>query len=150
MDEPGGHRARQRGLRPGRAGGDRTDGCSRRVRGGRGGQAGKDAPPGGDALAGEHAEPERERGRAGVQGSMTQLLVAGVQPAAGNMSLAGIRAYPRFSSRVARRRSQGQGRAVLQPAVAGGWVSGFWGAPGAGPVPAPRTGGARAPRIPRR
>ena len=49
-------------------------------------------PPGGDALAGEHAEPERERGGACVQGGMTQLLVAGIQPAAGNMSLAGIRA----------------------------------------------------------
>ena len=56
------------------------------------GQVGQDAPPGGDALAGEHAEPERERARACVQGGMTQLLVAGVQPAAGNASLAGIRA----------------------------------------------------------
>jgi hypothetical protein len=53
---------------------------------------GQGAPPGGDALAGEHAEAERERARAFVQGSMTQLLVAGIQPAAGNMSLAGIRA----------------------------------------------------------
>ena len=49
-------------------------------------------PPGGDAPAGEHAEAERERARACVQGGMTQLLVAGIQPAAGNMSLAGIRA----------------------------------------------------------
>jgi transposase len=57
---------------------------------------------GGDALAGEHAEPERERVRACVQGSVTQLLVAGVQPAAGSTSLAGIRAYLRFSSRGAR------------------------------------------------
>jgi hypothetical protein len=53
---------------------------------------GQGAPPGGDALAGEHAEAERERARAFVQGSMTQLLVAGIEPAAGNMSLAGIRA----------------------------------------------------------
>ena len=60
------------------------------------------APPGGDALAGQHAEPERERARACVQGGMTQLLVAGVQPAAGSMSLAGIRIGVRFSSRVAR------------------------------------------------
>ena len=44
-------------------------------------QVGQGAPPGGDALAGEHAEPERERGGARVQGGMTQLLVAGVQPA---------------------------------------------------------------------
>ncbi len=59
--------------------------------------------PGGDALAGEHAEPERERARASVQGGMTQLLVTGVQPAAGNTSLAGgIRAGARFSSRMAR------------------------------------------------
>ena len=49
-------------------------------------------PPGGDALAGEHAEAERERGGARVQGGMTQLLVAGVEAAAGNMGLAGIRA----------------------------------------------------------
>ena len=50
----------------------------------------QDPPPGDDALAGEHAEPERERAGACVQGGMTQLLVAGVQPAAGNTSLAGI------------------------------------------------------------
>jgi hypothetical protein len=37
-----------------------------------------------------------------VQGGMTQLLVAGIQPAAGNASLAGIRAHARFSSRGAR------------------------------------------------
>jgi len=55
------------------------------------GQVGQGAPPGGDALAGEHAEAERERGRAGVQGGVTQLLVAGVEPSAGNTSLAGIR-----------------------------------------------------------
>jgi hypothetical protein len=63
---------------------------------------GQGAPPGGDALAGEYAEPERERVRACVQGGMTQVLVAGVQPAAGNVSLAGIRAYARVSSRGAR------------------------------------------------
>jgi hypothetical protein len=39
---------------------------------------GHDAPPGGDAFAGEHAEAERERARAFVQGGMTKLLVAGV------------------------------------------------------------------------
>ena len=73
----------------------RSAGTGRGRRGARGGaarQVGQGAPPGGDALAGEHAEPERERGGARVQGGMTQLLVAGVQPAAGNMGLAGIRA----------------------------------------------------------
>jgi hypothetical protein len=59
-------------------------------------------PPGGDAGAGQHAEPERECPGARVQGSMTQLLVAGVQPAAGTGSLAGIQAGAWFSSRVAR------------------------------------------------
>ena len=68
----------------------------------RDGQAGQGALPGGDALAGQHAEPERERLRACVQGGMTQLLVAGIQPAAGGTDLAGIRACARFSSRVAR------------------------------------------------
>jgi len=68
----------------------------------RGGRAGQGALPGGDALAGQHAEPERERLRACVQGSMAQLLVAGVQPAAGGTVLAGIQAGARFSSRVAR------------------------------------------------
>ena len=68
----------------------------------RGGQAGQGALPGGDALAGQHAEPERERLRACVQGGMAQLLVAGIQPAAGGGDLAGIRAGARFSSRVAR------------------------------------------------
>jgi hypothetical protein len=66
------------------------------------GQVGQGTPPGGDALADEHAEPERERARACVQGGMTQLLVAGVQPAAGSMSPAVIRIGVRFSSRVAR------------------------------------------------
>ena len=68
----------------------------------RGGQAGQGALPGGDALAGQHAEPERERLRACVQGGMAQLLVAGVQPAAGSTVLAGIQAGAWFSSRVAR------------------------------------------------
>jgi hypothetical protein len=67
-----------------------------------GGQAGQGLPPRGDATACQHAEPERERLGACVQGGMTQLLVAGIQPAAGNVVLAGIRAGARFSSRVAR------------------------------------------------
>ncbi len=50
----------------------------------------------------KHAEPERERLGARVQGGMAQVLVAGVQPAAGSGVLAGIRAVARFSSRVAR------------------------------------------------
>ena len=67
-----------------------------------GGQAGQGMPPGGDALAGQHAEPERERLGARVQGGMAQLLVAGVQHAAGGTVLAGIQAGAWFSSRVAR------------------------------------------------
>jgi hypothetical protein len=58
--------------------------------------------PGGDAAACQHAEPEGERLGARVQGGMTQLFVAGVQPAAGGGDLAGIRTGARFSSRVAR------------------------------------------------
>ena len=68
----------------------------------RDGQAGQGMPPGSDALAGQHAEPERERLGARVQGSMAKLLVAGVQPAAGGTVLAGIQAGAWFSSRVAR------------------------------------------------
>jgi hypothetical protein len=59
-------------------------------------------PPGGDAAAGQHAEPERERLGARVQGGMAQLLVAGVEAAAGGTVLAGIQAGAWFSSRVAR------------------------------------------------
>ena len=68
----------------------------------RDGQAGHGTLPGGDALAGQQAEPERERLRGSVQGGMTQLLIAGIQPAAGSGGLAGIRAVARFSSRSAR------------------------------------------------
>ena len=115
-----------------------------------GGQVGQGAPPGGDALAGEHAEPERERARACVQGGMTQLLVAGVQPAAGNAwpgrHPGGCPVQqPRGQVKVA-----GTGTGVLLPALAGGQVSGFWSAPGGGPARARRSGGARAPRTPRR
>ena len=67
-----------------------------------GGQGGQGMPPGGDALAGQHAEAERERGGARVQGGMAQLLVAGVQHAAGGTVLAGIQACAWFSSRAAR------------------------------------------------
>ena len=80
------------GAAPGRVGGA---GC-------RDGQAGQGMPPGGDAAAGQHAEPERERLGARVQGGMAQLLVAGIQPAAGGGDLASIRAGARFSSRMAR------------------------------------------------
>ena len=96
-DEFGGHRGRQTGGPGGRAG--RPVGRRRRAGGG---QAGQGMPPGGDAFTGQHAEAERERLRACVQSGMTQLLVAGIQPAAGNVVLAGIRAGARFSSRVAR------------------------------------------------
>ena len=90
------------GLSPGRA----TPASEGRRSGRAGGAAGVRAvmalPPRGDAPAGQHAQAERERLSARVQGSMTQLLIAGVQPAAGNAILAGIRAGARFSSRAAR------------------------------------------------
>ena len=70
------------GSRPGGPGPRAGRACDA-ARGG-GGQAGQGMPPGGDALAGQHAEAERERLGACVQGGMTQLLVAGVQPAAGS------------------------------------------------------------------
>jgi hypothetical protein len=67
---------------------------------------GQDPPPGGDAPADEHAEPEGERAGACVQGSVTELFVlgveAGVRPALGSTSLAGIQAIAWFSSRAAR------------------------------------------------
>ena len=69
--------------------------------GGGRGEACQGVPPGGDALAGQHAETERERLRARVQRGMPQVLVAGIQPAGGG-DLAGIRAGARFSSRSAR------------------------------------------------
>jgi hypothetical protein len=74
--------------------------CRRALPGG--GQARQGVPPGGDAAACQHAEAERERLGPRVQRGMTQLLVAGVQPAAGSGSLAGIQAGAWFSSRVAR------------------------------------------------
>jgi hypothetical protein len=80
----------------------RLAGWRRRTLLSRGGQAGQGMPPGDDAAAGQHAEPERERLGARVQGSMTKLLVAGVQPVAGGAVLAGIQARAWFSSRVAR------------------------------------------------
>jgi hypothetical protein len=96
-DELGGYRHREPGLL-GRDGAGRAPGrCLPRD-----GQAGQGALPGGDALVGQHAEPERERLRACVQGGMAQLLVAGIQLAARGGDLAGIRAGARFSSRVAR------------------------------------------------
>jgi hypothetical protein len=96
-DQLGGHWRREPG-RLGRGGAGQPPG-PRRLRDGRAGQG---ALPGGDALAGQHAEAERERLGACVQGGMAQFLVAGVQPAAGGSGLAGIRAGARFSSRVAR------------------------------------------------
>jgi len=68
----------------------------------RDGQAGQGTLPGSDALAGQHAGAQRERLRACVQRGMAQLLVAGIEPAAGGGDLAGIRAVARFSSRSAR------------------------------------------------
>jgi hypothetical protein len=67
---------------------------------------GQDPPPGGDALADEHAEPERERAGTCMQGSVTELFVlgveAGVRPALGRTSLTGIQTIAWFSSRTAR------------------------------------------------
>ena len=114
-------------------------------------QVGQGPPPGGDALAGEHAEAERERGRACVQGGMTQLLVAGVQPAAGSSVLAGIRGgdgpvqQPRGQVKVSRDRdgfssfpySGRAGQRLLECA------------PGGGPALVRWSGGARARRTPR-
>src|SRR5260370_613022 len=100
VDELGGHRGREPGGLGGVCAGRLAVGCCRARSGG--GQAGQGVPPGGDALAGEHAEPGRERLGARGQGGMTQLLVAGIQPPAGNAILAGIRTVLRFSSRVAR------------------------------------------------
>jgi hypothetical protein len=82
-----------------RAAGRVSRGC---WRSGGGDQAGEGAPPCGDALASEDAKAEGERLGACVQGGMTQLLVAGIQPGTGGGDLAGIRAGARFSSRVAR------------------------------------------------
>jgi hypothetical protein len=74
------------------------------------GQVGQDSPPGGDALADQHTQPERERAATRMQGSITQLLVAGVKTsvrlAAASTGLARIRTpvivTVRFSSRGAR------------------------------------------------
>ena len=72
-----------------------------------GGEIGQGAAPGGHALAGEHGEAQRERRGTRVQGGVTQLFVAGVQPTTGNsvVILAGIRAagsvqQPRGQARV--------------------------------------------------
>jgi hypothetical protein len=89
-DQLGGHRGGERGRL--------SRGYCQRASG----QAGQGPLPGGDAHAGQHAEPERERLAACVQGGMAQLLVAGIQPAAGGGGLAGFRAVARFSSRSAR------------------------------------------------
>jgi len=112
VDELGGDRGR---YRP-------SDWRRRRGRGGPGigGEIGQGAAPGGHALAGEYGEAQRERLGTRVQGGVTQLFVAGVQPATGNsvVILAGIRAGARFSSRGARRGSRGRG--VLLPGLVGG------------------------------
>jgi hypothetical protein len=107
-----GGRAAGCGERDGRQGADELGGQAggrracwpawRRPAGGDRDEAGQGALPGGDALAGQHAQAERERRAARVQGGMAELLVAGVQAAAGSGALAGIQAGARFSSRVAR------------------------------------------------
>jgi hypothetical protein len=142
IDELGADRGRHRR----RSGGGRRCG---RGGPGVGGQLGQGAAPGGHAPAGEHGQAQRERLGTRVQGGVTQLFVAGVQPTTGNgvVILAGIRAGARFSSRGARRGSRGQRRGVLPPGLVGGWVSGFWTAvPGSGPALVRSSGGARARR----
>ncbi len=66
-----------------------------------GGKSAEGTPPCGHALAGEHGEAQRERLGTPVQGGVTQLLVAGIQPTTENsvMILADFRAGARFSSR---------------------------------------------------
>jgi len=64
-----------------------------------------------------------------LQGGMAQLLVAGVQPAAGAVTWSASGRAPGFSSRVARCRSQGQAPVILLSFLAGGQVSGFWTGP---------------------
>jgi hypothetical protein len=70
------------------------------------GQVGQDSPPGGDAVADQHTQPERERATTRMQSSITQLLITGVKtsvrPAAGSTGLARIQTSIRFSSRGAR------------------------------------------------
>ena len=142
VDELGGYRGRHCDDSGARC---RSDG-DRSGRGG--GELGEGAVPGGDPPAGEHSQAERERLGTCVQGSVTQLFVAGVEPATGNgvVILASIRACARFSSRGARRGSRGRG-AVLLPGRVGRWVSGFWTAvAGSGPALARSSGGARARR----
>jgi hypothetical protein len=93
--DPGWRRRRERACRWGVGRRDRPAG-----RGGWG-EAGEGPAPGDDALAGEHAEAERERLAAPVQGGMAKLLVAGIETATGNAPLADIRTV-RFCSRSAR------------------------------------------------
>ena len=114
VDELGGDRGRHRLSDWGRRRGGGRPGI--------GGEVGQGATPGGHALAGEHGEAQRERLGTRVQGGVTQLFVAGVQPTTGNsvVILAGIRAGARFSSRGARRGSRGQGRGVLPSGLVGG------------------------------
>ena len=140
------------GVRPCRRAGPRRP-AEGLVWPGAGGAAGAGRPwcaPGGDAPAGEHAEPERERLTARVQGGMTELLVAGVQPAAGGGSLAGIpgSGAPGSAAAWPGDGRQGQGRVILLPRLAGGQVRGFWsGAPGGGPARARcRRGCTRTPK----
>src|SRR5260370_16658392 len=119
VEEFGGGRRRERGRWEGR------------WRGG-GNKLGHRSSPTGDAVAGEHGEPQRERLGPGVQGGMTQLLVAGVEPGAAAV-------YP------TRRRA----RDALLAVLGCGRVSCFWNAaPGSGPTPPPSSAGAPPYPIP--
>ena len=112
VDELGADRGRYRPSDRARRGG--------RGRPAIGGESGQGAAPGGHALAGEHGEAQRERRGTRVQGGVTQLFVAGIQPTTGNgvVSLVGIRAGVGFISRKVRRGSRGRG--VLLPGLVGG------------------------------
>ena len=109
------------GERDGRQGADELGGHRGREPGGPGGAVpGAGRAAGGGAAGWRAARPARacrqavtpppvstpspsgNASRARVQGGMAQLLVAGVQPAAGGAVLAGIQAGAWFSSRVAR------------------------------------------------
>ncbi|WP_041813303.1 hypothetical protein [Rhodococcus jostii] len=87
VDEFGGQCARQLGRtarRPAGAAG----------RGAVAGQPGQGPPPGGDAPADQHAEPERERASTFVQGGVTELFVPGVERACVPVGVRGLRVLP--------------------------------------------------------
>jgi len=81
----------------------------------------------------QHTESERERPCPGVQGSVTQLFVAGVQP-------------PPASGQGPDEQQRGKTSTAPAATRRRRWVSGFWDAPGAEPTPARSNADAPAPR----